>query len=161
MGYRDADDPIVESGADRIREAFIAGEFLCHLNDTTGKEYDGAKVGIIPGKNTPDFRVINKETRKVVGYIEIKDRSAYRAASVRRLGGCMLSADKYRMLRELCDMKFRVAFVVCFKEGIGYWPINTATVRFDEGGNKQTGNPHDIEEVALFDHDEFIWITEA
>ena len=153
--------PMYESTLDQLQEAFIAGEFGCWLNrDAQRFELHKVPMGE-PGQHVPDFRIVRLADKKVVGYIEVKDRSKYSFSQITELGGLMLSAQKHAMLNTLATSGYSTAFVVAFSDGIGYYNIAQADTRLGIGGRVDRGDPHDRETVVYFDPSQFHWIQES
>jgi hypothetical protein len=145
-----------ETKQDLWNEAIIAGEFLCYLNEQAGEErFFGTKIDRSDSLDRiPDYRIHLAKTNKVVGYIEIRDRSTYSFDQIKNMGGLLLSTAKYNALCVATAKGFRVAFVVRFSDCIGYYSINDAAITA-QGKHKSDRGFNETEPVVYFDPCDF------
>lgn len=148
-----------ETQADRLNEYMIMAEFLTYINQ--GRDYCFS-CGKIKQTQTetpiPDFRIIRERDNKVVGYMEVKDRSNYSWADVCRLGGPMLAKKKWDMLAETASKGYRVAFVCKFKDRLVFVDVANADTRVVKDFSSTTIFPFRKEDAVIINPENFITI---
>jgi hypothetical protein len=140
--------PIYETRTDQLNESLVMCEFLCMMNEASGRQYRAEKIPMTDG-HSPDYRVVQEGSDIVVAYTEVKRRH-YTSQQIEDMGGVFLSAAKYRVLENLALNGYRTAFVVAFDDVWGYYVITECDVVAGTGGRVDRNDPMDVENLVRF-----------
>lgn len=149
---------LYETPQDRLNEALVVGEFLCHLSGDRDFVYRAEKVDIQEGVNTPDFCILREADDQVIGYVEVKVRN-YSWGYIKSMGGYKISAAKWDMLRGLVPHGYKAALVIKFTDCIGWYDVAKTKTKHVPAFGRQD-RPDGVEEGYLLNPNQINIIEE-
>lgn len=143
------------------KEINDAVSFMLAMNEKTSRQLNLKKIEIPKdGSACADFFVVDEQSGDRVGVLECKNRK-YSFEQVQKMGGLILSKNKYDHLMMWVASGYRVVLLVSFLDSMWFIQLsNQHTALAGMGGRKDRDDPNDFREVVYFTNpDDWTFLT--